>query len=1205
MESTPVSGPERRIVTVLFADLVGFTSLAERLDPDDLAIVQDAYFAAVRDVVGRHRGRLEKFIGDAAMAAFGVPRTEDDDAVRAVSAGFALLNAIGDLGARLGLDAEDLRLRVGVNTGEVVVAAGGPDDGRLSGDVVNVAARLQAAAEPGTMLVGEVTALAVAGAVQLDPPTALVLKGKAEPVRASRAVAVRSEPSRELAMGRLRAPIQGRVTELAALRSAAERAAAGAAPRVLILAPPGVGKTRLVEEFAATLEPASGWSVQRVRITAEPGAPFAPIARLVAAALERSGAGRGAPHTPGGRPAQARFDRLRAALAAGDLARAGRDGRRARARPARRGRRAGRRAGPPRQRPRRPPRTGPVSSRSWLQALDALAARRPQAWIVEDFHWAGRDMLAFLEAAGEAPPASGRLVVGTGRPSVLEAGPFAAGWERIELPTLGPSDARALVDHLTGSALPDVLAERIAARSDGNCLFIEELLRAWVGAGVLVEAGGGGLRLAVDPDDVPLPPTVQAVYAAQLDDLPGPARLAARRGSVCGRRFPVDALSALGIDAPSDAAAALGRRGIVAGPFAAPIVGGELAFRHALLRDAGYASLGRAERAELHVRSARWLEAVAGERVDELAAAIGGHYADAAAEAPALAVQVAAGLDRAAAASLAAGWLERAGDRALGLGARAGAAELFRRSVDLTKPDAGADLARRWRRVGEAIVGAGDLEEAAVAFGTAAEVARAALAAAQATPGAPAGATSGAAEDARRELALASAALSRARYEQIRFAEALAIAEEAIGVVGPDGPDAVPLLLARLRGIEGVSNDYAAVHRESGDVLGAAIATGDRVLIFEARRLRLAFAANVGLEAADDWVALSGEARALGRWSDAVAALSAASDLMAERDPAAAGRLLDEAEVMAEARGLSERLCWIGLIRASRALRGGDWDAGGAAARAGLALAVRLRYDRAAVRTWFALTPMADARGDRATLEWAAAWFAEHEASFPHSPYGTVQHAAVDLRLAAAGLGAPPALDDETLLAGLAIDDDSPEWLAAVERIIEATVVAGRMELARTMVERLPAAGSDDARPLLRASRALVGSWLAGAEAPVGGAAAALARQALGHAREAGAPWWVARAIRLLGRHGAASPAELEEAAGHRAPARHRRLRWCRSGRRAGGVIDWLPRRHSSAVEQLFRKQQVLGSNPSVGSSDLTRRRASGAQVTPRDSNTP
>ncbi len=1134
VESQPIAGPERRIVTVLFADLVGFTSLAERLDPDDLAIVQDAYFAAVRDVVGRYRGRLEKFIGDAAMAAFGVPRTADDDAVRAVSAGFALLNAIGDLGARLGLDAEELRLRVGVNTGEVVVAVGGPDEGRLSGDVVNVAARLQAAAEPGAMFVGEVTALAVAGAVQLEPLAPLVLKGKAEPVRASRAIALRSEPSRELAMGRLRSPLMGRSTELAALRSAAVRAADGEAPRVLLLAPPGVGKTRLVEEFAATLEhtsfpdaasphPSAGWSVLRVRVTAEPGAPFAPIARLVAAALDGG--------TGGKKPAPGdRLERLRAALVASGVS----AGRAETVVENVRGLLAAQPGSAP-----APPAPATTDRASlflgWLQALEALAARTPQAWILEDLHWAGRDVLAFFEAAGDVPlqtagnrsPASGRLVIATARPSVLETGAFADGWERIELPTLDGTDARALVDELTGSALPAALAEQIVARSDGNCLFIEEILRAWVGAGILVETGAGGVRLAVDPDEVPLPPTVQAVYAAQLDDLPGTARQAARRGSVCGRRFPVDVLPTLGIDAAPDAVAALGRRGIVGPPVQAQLVGDELAFRHALLRDAGYASLGRAERADLHVRTARWLEEMAGDLAGELAAVIGGHYADAVAEAPALAAAVAGGLDRATAASLAAGWLETAGDRALERGARAGAAELFRRSAGLTGSTEGVDRARRHRRNGEAIAGTGDLEEAAAAFGTAAELARQALDA----PGAPPAAATG----ARRELALASAGLARARYEQIRFAEALAVADAALAVVGDDLPEAVPLHLARLRGIEGVSNDYTAVYRESERVLEAAVATGDPLLAFEARRLRLAFAANLGSETADEWSALAEEARALGRWSEAAGALSAASELIAAQDPSAAARLLDEAEATAEARGLSERLCWIGLIRASAALRGGDWEAGVAAARAGLQLAVRLRYDRAAVRTWFAVTPMAAARGDRATLEWAAAWFAEHEASFPHSPYGTVQHAGVDLRLADAGLGDPPALDDETLLAGLAIDDDSPEWLAAVERIMEGAIAGGQVDLARRMVELLPAVGAEGSRALALASRALIASWLAGAAAPDGTAApdggATYARHALGHAREAGAPWWMSRVIRLLARHGAATAAETAEAA--------------------------------------------------------------------------
>src|SRR5262245_16948175 len=153
---------ERRIVTVLFADLVGFTSLSERLDPEDVASVQDAYFAAVRAVVGRYRGVLEKFIGDAAMAVFGVPAAHDDDAERAVRAGLGLIAAVERLGAEVGLDPGDLRLRVGVNTGEVVHAHAGPDMGRVTGDTVNTAARFQAAAEPQQVLVGETTALAVA-----------------------------------------------------------------------------------------------------------------------------------------------------------------------------------------------------------------------------------------------------------------------------------------------------------------------------------------------------------------------------------------------------------------------------------------------------------------------------------------------------------------------------------------------------------------------------------------------------------------------------------------------------------------------------------------------------------------------------------------------------------------------------------------------------------------------------------------------------------------------------------------------------------------------------------------------------------------------------------------------------------------------------------------------------------------------------------
>jgi class 3 adenylate cyclase len=193
---------ERRVVTALFADLAGFTTLGESLDPEDLRAVQDAYFAAARETVERYGGVLEKYIGDAVVALFGIPRTRDDDAERAVRAGLALVGAIEQLGATVGLEPTALRVRVGVNTGEVLAGEEGPERGAATGDTVNVAARLQAAAVPGTVLIGEETALAVEAAIELDEPQELELKGKSGVARARRATTIRPEPSRERAGSR-------------------------------------------------------------------------------------------------------------------------------------------------------------------------------------------------------------------------------------------------------------------------------------------------------------------------------------------------------------------------------------------------------------------------------------------------------------------------------------------------------------------------------------------------------------------------------------------------------------------------------------------------------------------------------------------------------------------------------------------------------------------------------------------------------------------------------------------------------------------------------------------------------------------------------------------------------------------------------------------------------------------------------------------
>jgi class 3 adenylate cyclase len=387
---------ERKIVSVLFADLVGFTTLSERLDPEDVATVQDAYFARVRETIGRYSGQLEKFIGDAAMAVFGTPRTRDDDAERAVRAGLALTSAVEQLSARVGLDEGDLRLRVGVNTGEVVYAQSGPDEGRVTGDTVNTAARFQTAAAPGGVLIGETTALAVAESIDLQPAGAIGLKGKAEPVRAWHAVGVLPERSRDHAMGELRAPIVGRDEELALLESGLSRVRSGRCERLVVVAPPGVGKTRLVDEFVrrSVGGPTTGLA-WRARLRPDVVAPYQPIAQLVLAGLVSAGM-----DFREGLPGPAGW-LIRDALATAGVA----EGRaevvtqhllsliapgHERGRPG---------AGSP---------GAPAADRdaifqAWIEGLDALARGATQLWVVEDVHWAGGDAWCSSTSRGGQP----------------------------------------------------------------------------------------------------------------------------------------------------------------------------------------------------------------------------------------------------------------------------------------------------------------------------------------------------------------------------------------------------------------------------------------------------------------------------------------------------------------------------------------------------------------------------------------------------------------------------------------------------------------------------------------------------------------------------------------------------------------------------------------------------------------------------------
>jgi class 3 adenylate cyclase/predicted ATPase len=1076
---------ERRVVTVLFADVAGFTALGDSLDPEDLRAVQDAYFAAARETIDRYGGVVEKFIGDAVVALFGVPRTRDDDAERAVRAALALVGAVEQLGARIGLEPEALRVRVGVNTGEVLHGEESPDRGAATGDAVNVASRLQSAADPGSVLVGGETALAVEAAIELDAPVELELKGKAEPVRARRAAGVRPESSREQAMGNLRAPLLGRTGELGTL--------AAATARVVVVAPPGAGKTRLVDEFARTLETTQ---VCRARLRAEMRSPQPAVAQLVLSALPASVRGRSDAATAlirdrlveSGR-SPARADVVVEELAAVAWPETGGSVERDRDREALFG--------------------------AWIEGLDALAAERPALWLVEDVHWAGGDLLAFLDRAG----CGSRRVLTTARPSLLEREPeWCEGAEILMLPPLPATGIIELVRALVGDVLPDVLVDRVAERADGNPLFVEELLRSWISSGVLV-ADGGAWRLAVEQEVVPLPTTVQAIYAAQIDDLPGSARAVTRNASVAGRRFPAAGLQALGVAHHEAGVDVLVRRALVSGPLPDPL-GDSFAFRHALLRDAAYAGLARRERAQLHVSFARWIETAAGAHLAELAESVAGHYAAALEHAPALAAEVVEGLGREDAAMVAAGWYERAAEVAVGGAAHEAACEHLRRSIELSPETFVLDRSRRWRLLAEAST---HLDEAEQAARTALELARSAFPDDRSA--------------AREAYADAAAALGRVLHEQLRFHEEIRLAEDVLAEIGGADRATAVLLLLWAFAAEGID---APVERrlESLDrARDLAARCGDTHLEFRIRARRTLEATDLDESSILECADLARLGAKLGEWSESVRALHSQAALLIDHgsiDDALA--VLAGAFELAQAHGLTELLAWNGYWQVEASLVSGAWTEASTAGFDAIAVAEPHAYHRAAVRTWFALVPIAGARRDREVLAHARAWFDAQELSAVNaatmSPFAHLMTSGVEIVLARAGLGEPPEPVAELCLAEMSRSEGLPSWHAAVDEILRLWIERHEHDRVRDALERRAVDRTSDSRPTL------LGRGIDGVAAALLDCDPARAGAALDCFRELRTPWWTSKALRVLESFGAetagAEAASIERGLGIR-----------------------------------------------------------------------
>jgi class 3 adenylate cyclase/tetratricopeptide (TPR) repeat protein len=578
------AGPAREIrktVTIVFSDLVGSTAIGERLDSESLRAVMSRYFDVMQAELERHGGTVEKFIGDAVMAVFGLPNLHEDDAERAVRAAAGMQAALAGLNAELEAHfGVTLSNRTGVNTGEVV--SGDPTTGQrlVTGDAVNVAARLEQAAGRNEILVGPLTRELVAHVTDLEAVEPLELKGKSEPMPAFRLLGVRAAaPVRTPST-----PLVGRDEELATLH--AQLAAvvdSGSARLVTIEAVAGAGKSRLVSELLATVP--EGTTVTRGRcLSYGQGITFWPVAealRDLAGILDDD------PHDV----ARAKLD----ALAAGDRAASERAAAAVGLTDA----------------------AYPVDELFWglRRVLARIAASGPLVVAFEDLHWAEPTMLDLVEhlAATPAPV----LVLCTTRDEVSGDGDgwaATAGGTVIELDQLSAEEAAELAAGVAGAAVPPATLRTIVETAGGNPLFLEQMLA------MLQDAPSG---------DVAVPPTISALLAARLDRLGDAQRDVVGTASVVGQIFPQAAVVELVPDArrpevPEDLGG-LERRRLLQPHPAVMTTGPAFAFQHILIRDAAYASLLKRERAQLHERFVEWADAVNGDRASEYEEILGYH----------------------------------------------------------------------------------------------------------------------------------------------------------------------------------------------------------------------------------------------------------------------------------------------------------------------------------------------------------------------------------------------------------------------------------------------------------------------------------------------------------------------------------------------------------------------------------------------------
>ena len=598
---------ERKVVSVVFVDLVGSTAQAERLDMEDVRAKLAAYHARVRGELERHGGTVEKFIGDAVVAVFGAPVVHEDDAVRAVRAAVAIRDSVAG---------PDVSLRIAVNTGEALVtldARPTEGEGMVAGDVVNTAARLQSAAPIDGILVGEGTFRATAHVIEYREAEPVVAKGKSEPIQVWEAIGARSSFGLEVEQAPTVALV-GRQRELDLLRDTLARSRAErSAQLVTLVGVPGIGKSRLVAELFRVVyedpdlifwrqgrclpygDGISYWALgemakAQVGVLEDDSAEEAErkLGETVAALIpDEADAGWVSGH-------------LRPLLGLAGDPRMGADGQ-------------------------------AEAFAAWRRFLEAMAEQHPTVLVFEDLHWADDGLIEFIDRLVERAADVPLLVVCSARPELLTRRPGWGGGKAnavtLSLAPLSDEEtSRLIAELLSQTVLPADMQHALLSRAEGNPLFAEEYIRMLQDRGLL-RREGEVWRLGAG--DVEVPETVQGIIAARLDALPPAEKSLAQAASVVGKVFWLGTVSQLA-DVPvweaEELLHALERKELIRRERRASVAGEtEYAFRHVLVRDVAYSQIPRARRSSLHAAAASWIESLGAERAEDRAEMLAHH----------------------------------------------------------------------------------------------------------------------------------------------------------------------------------------------------------------------------------------------------------------------------------------------------------------------------------------------------------------------------------------------------------------------------------------------------------------------------------------------------------------------------------------------------------------------------------------------------